>query len=185
MTKWLVKIILSKVFIIILIIIPVIAFFVTFIVRPYVCLKMSSYLFCYIVSIELLLFGLHVIISPYQQTTKAFWLSIIVVVYLYINTYFLATDPNFVDPFGLDKLCEDQRNFVMTSLSLSSFIFSIYAIFHSHGESVLDKKKEKKYTVDVVKGNSNKVSTYIVTVNENNTKIIEEKVQVQIAEKEG
>lgn len=147
------------------------------------CLKMPSYLFYAFVSIGILLLGFHTIVSPYQHIIKTLFLTLIIVVYLSINTYFIAVGPFFSDPFCLDKLCDDQRNFVMFSISLISFIFTVMSIFFSNGEIVNKKGEEKIYTVDVVKENSNKVYTYTVTIkkktpqNNNDTKHIEEMSQ--------
>ena len=128
------------------------------------CVEIPPMLFYLIISIGLPLLGFHVIASTYELTVKAMLFSSIFVAYAYINTYIMAASPRFVDPYALDKLCDGQRNFVMFSVSLFSFIISMFAIIYSTGEMAHDKKKDKTYTVDVFKENSNKVSVYTITI---------------------
>lgn len=73
-------------------------------------------------------FEYYVLTKPMTYFLK-FIFSCGLFIFTYIAFYYVATRQRFANPFLLDLLCEDQRNFINMAFTAFSIIFSIFAIF--------------------------------------------------------
>lgn len=114
-----------------------------------VALILSFVYECIPTNIALLLSMQWVLGLEYYVLTKAltfftkFIFSCGLFIFTYIAFYYIAARQGFADPFFLDLLCEDQRNFINMAFTAFSIIFSIFAIFltassesHKHNQDL-------------------------------------------------